>query len=178
MMEEEQKGTKEIIPTKRTEEVRDIIERMPNTFARYITYVVFGIVALLVLFGYVVKYPDIVTGEVTISAEQAPLRLIAEQNGKLRIKGVKSQDIVQSGQILGWIDNPADPDLVRQISDTIYSIALEDIRARQLYTSLPKNINLGDLTLPYSSFLTSLKQLADYQEHRQYDKEEQSLPST
>lgn len=49
--------------SERTEEVRDIIERMPNTFARNITYLVYFIVALLLFFGYVVKYPDIVTGK-------------------------------------------------------------------------------------------------------------------
>jgi len=38
---------KEPIIPHRTEEVRDIIERMPNTFAKYITYVVFGIVGFL-----------------------------------------------------------------------------------------------------------------------------------
>jgi len=108
---------KEPIIPHRTEEVRDIIERMPNTFAKYITYVVFGIVGLLIFFGYIVKYPDIVTGEVTISAQQAPLRLIAEQNGKLKINQLKSQDNVVVGQLIAWIDNPADPVLVKKISN-------------------------------------------------------------
>lgn len=163
------------IAISRTEEVRDIIERMPNTFAKYITYVVCGIVGLLFFFGYIVKYPDIVTGEVTISAQQAPLRLIAEQNGKLKLNGLHSQDSVESGQLLAWIDNPADPELIHQIKEAVKDLNLSTNRARTIYQQLPKNINLGDLTLPYSSFLSSLKQLADYQENRLYDKQEQSL---
>jgi hypothetical protein len=163
-----------IIPN-RTEEVRDIIERMPNTFAKYITYVVFGIVGLLIFFGYIVKYPDIVTGEVTISAEQAPLRLVAEQNGKLKINAIKSQDVVKVGQLIAWIDNPADPTLVQKIKGDTKDLSLSDVPARKLYTDLPKNINLGDLTIPYSSFLSAVKQLADYQDHRLFDKQQQSL---
>lgn len=88
------KEQKTIIIPNRTEEVRDIIERMPNTFAKYITYVVCGIVLLLLFFGYVVKYPDIVTGEVTLSSHQGPLKLISMQNGKLKINDVQSQDTV------------------------------------------------------------------------------------
>lgn len=166
---------KEPIIPNRTEEVRDIIERMPNTFARYITYVVFGIVGLLIFFGYIVKYPDIVTGEVTISAQQAPLRLVSEQNGKLQLNKIKSQDSVQQGQLLAWIQNPAEPQMVQKIKDKTKDIVLENLSARKLYTDLPKNLNLGDLTIPYSSFLTSIKQLADYQEHKLFDKQAQSL---
>ncbi|WP_160069484.1 HlyD family efflux transporter periplasmic adaptor subunit [Sphingobacterium bovisgrunnientis] len=168
------KDNKTIIPN-RTEEVQDIIERMPNTFAKYITYVVFGIVGLLIFFGYIVKYPDIVTGEVTISAQQAPLRLVAEQNGKLQINQLKSQDDVKVGQLVAWIDNPADPALIQKIKEHTKDFNLEGFKARKVYDILPKNMNLGDLTIPYSSFLTAVKQLADYQDHRLYDKQEQSL---
>lgn len=178
-MEEKQQTQKSesivsMIPN-RTEEVKDIIERMPNNFAKYITYVVFGMVGLLIFFGYIVKYPDIVTGEVIISADQAPLRLVAEQNGKLKINNIKSQDQVSIGQLVAWIDNPANPILIQQIKENTKNLSFKNLAARALYTSLPKNMNLGDLTIPYSSFLTSVKQLADYQDHRLFDKQQQSL---
>lgn len=174
----DKEAPKEQIIPNRTEEVRDIIERMPNTFAKWITYIVCSIIALLVFFGYIVKYPDIVIGEVTISAEQAPLRLVSEQNGKLQLNQIKSQDSIQQGQLLAWIQNPAEPQMVQQIKERSKDIALEKLEhlsARKLYTNLPKNLNLGDLTIPYSSLLTSIKQLADYQEHKFFDKQAQSL---
>lgn len=166
---------KEIIISDRTEEVRDIIERMPNTFARNITFLVCFIVVLILFFGYVVKYSDIVTGEVTISAEQSPLQIVALQSGRLKINNIKSQELIQPGQLLAWIDNPAQPELVQQIRQLMDSLHLNSSTARKLYLKLPKNLNLGDLTVPYSSFLSSVKQLADYQDHRLYDKQAQSL---
>ncbi|SDK92463.1 HlyD family secretion protein [Pedobacter sp. ok626] len=171
------KAEKEINIPNRTEEVRDIIERMPNAFGRYITYLVCGILISLVFFGYIIKYPDIVIGEVTLSAEQAPLKLISEQNGKLKINQIKTQELVRIGQLLSWIDNPANPALVNQIKEKTKDLPLSTTEARNLYISLPKNLNLGDLTLPYSSLLASLKQLADYQDHRHFDRQEQSLTS-
>ncbi|MGA6119165.1 HlyD family efflux transporter periplasmic adaptor subunit [Sphingobacterium anhuiense] len=166
---------KKINKSERTEEVRDIIERMPNTFARNITYLVYFIVVLLLFFGYIVKYPDIVTGEVTISAEQSPLQIVALQAGRLKINNIKSQDMIQPGQLLAWIDNPAQPELIAQIKTLLTSLPLATTEARTLYNRLPKNLNLGDLTIPYSSLLTSVRQLADYQDHKLYDKHEQSL---
>lgn len=166
---------KKINKSERTEEVRDIIERMPNTFARNITYLVYFIVVLLLFFGYIVKYPDIVTGEVTISAEQSPLQIVALQAGRLKINNIKSQDMIQPGQLLAWIDNPAQPELIAQIKTLLTSLPLATTEARTIYNKLPKNLNLGDLTIPYSSLLTSVRQLADYQDHKLYDKHEQSL---
>lgn len=159
----------------RTEEVRDIIERMPTTFAKYITLTVCGILTLLLFFGYIISYPDIIAGEVTISAQQAPLKLMAEQNGKLKLIGLKSQDSVRSKQILAWIENPTEPRYVDQLKSAIENLKLPINNASEVYLSLPKNLNLGDLTIPYSSFLNSLKQLGDYQKDRLYDKHDKSL---
>lgn len=171
---EEENEIREFIPN-RTEEVRDIIERMPNTFAKWITYVVVGIVALLVFFGYIVKYPDIVTGETSVSAEHPPLQLVAEYSGRIRVNDIKSQDSISAGQLLAWIDNPADPRRILQVNSLLNDISLPVADAHTLYNSLPKDLNLGDLTVPYSSFLSTLRQLADYQEHRLFDKQEKSL---
>ena len=165
----------ETILPNRTEEVRDIIERMPNTFSKYVIYIICGILGLLLLFGFNIKYPDIVTGEITISAQQAPLQLIAEQNGKLKLNNIHSQDSIQQGRLLAWIDNPANPELIDQIKIAIKDFNLPTSDAREVYNKLPKNINLGDLTIPYATFLGRLKQLSDYQVNKLYDKQEQSL---
>jgi len=172
-MDKEEKT--DITPDKRTEEVTDIIERMPEIFAKRITLLACFIVALILFFGYVVRYPDIVTGEVSVSAEQATLQLVASHSGRLRINGIQSQDSIAAGQLLAWTDNPAEPKLVLRIKELVQGISLSAENARALYGQLPKNLHLGDLTVPYSSFLSALRQLADYQEHRLFDKQEQSL---
>lgn len=163
------------IISQRTEEVRDIVERMPNTFARNITLLVCFIITLLFSFGFIVKYPDIITGEVTVSAEQSPLQIVAMQSGRIKINNLKSQDMIQPGQLLAWIDNVATPELVEQIKKSLDSLRLFNSDARTLYRKLPKNLNLGDLTVPYSVFLSNLKLRADYQDHKVYEKHDYSL---
>lgn len=173
-MENAQK-LEEIVTSRRTEEVTDIIERMPNGFAKIITMVVCFIVGLLLLFGFIVKYPDIVVGDATISAEQAPVQLVNEQNGVLRINRIKSQDSVYPGNLLAWIDNPAHPEIIAKIKGLIANISSPTSDVRTIYNQLPKKLNLGDLTIPYASFLSSTKQLADYQDHHMYERQEKSL---
>lgn len=175
MMISEKKPTEIISLDKRTEEITDIIERMPNTFAKNITLVVCFIVILLVSFGYIIKYPDIITGQLTINADQAPLRLVTEINGKLRLNGIKSLEKVKAGQVIGWIDNATDPHLISEIRTQISKLNLPTDDAYNIYNNLYKNKNLGDITAPYTNFLSALKQLADYQHNRLYDKQEQAL---
>lgn len=171
----ERSAENQLTVSERTEEIQDIIERMPTSFAKRTTVIVCGIVFLLMFFGYVVKYPDIVSGRLSISASQAPLKLIVEQNGKLKINNLSSQDVVRPGQLIAWIDNPADPKLVDSIRSAIMSIKFPVDYAAQVFQKLPKGTNAGELTIPYSSFLTSLRQLADFQQNRLYDKQEMSL---
>ncbi|MGJ1225360.1 HlyD family efflux transporter periplasmic adaptor subunit [Sphingobacterium siyangense] len=163
------------IKYQRTEEVRDIISNMPTAFARTIVYLVLLMVGLLLIFGYIVKYPDIVSGEVTVSAQNAPVQIVSPQSGRLRLRAFKSQDRVNSKDILAWVENTVDPEQVIYIRGYVDSLKLPFTNAREIYNLLPKNLKLGDLTVPYSTFLSSLRQLADYQEHKLYDKQDLSL---
>lgn len=148
---------------------------MPNNFAKTITLIVTVIVLFLFLFGFIVKYPDIVSGDINISSEQPPLQLVAEQSGRLRINNVTSQDKIQSGQLLAWIDNPAHPKLIDKLTQIRDSLVFPVTFAKSVYSDLPKNLNLGDLSMPYPSFLSAIKQLADYQESHLYDRQGSSL---
>lgn len=159
----------------KTEEIRDIIDKMPHTFARSITFIVLGIVTLLFFFGYIIKYPDVVIGGLSVSSTQAPLDLVSEKSGRLIINNIQSQNEIFPNQLLAWIDNPAQPNKVKNITDITDSIDFSNFYAKKLYDKFPKNLNLGDLTVPYSSFLSALKQLSDYQEFHLYDKHDHSL---
>ncbi len=55
-------NTEKYHKNQRTEEVQDIIDRMPNKFSRYVTYFVIFLVVFLFLFGFLIRYPDVVTG--------------------------------------------------------------------------------------------------------------------
>ncbi|MCL4639143.1 MAG: HlyD family secretion protein [Olivibacter sp.] len=159
----------------RTEEVQHIIERMPTRFGKIIGTLVIFIVVLLLLFGWLIRYPDVVTGEITINAEQAPLKLVAIQSGKLQLSDLRSQDSVKEGQLIAWFENPATLSDVFYLSRIIDSLQLPVDDAKQLYERLPRELILGELTSKYFAFLNALKQLADYQSNHLYQKQRMAL---
>lgn len=176
-MEEERKRENKLEDSlQRTEEVQDIIERMPNRFGKVISIIVLIIVCLMLLFGWLVRYPDIVTGQININASQAPLKIIAMHAGKLQLSsGLRSQDHVTEGQLIAWLENPATPVDVFKLICLMDSLVLPTKEALTLYNRLPRNVVLGELTPKYFTFLNSLKQLADYQSNRLYDKQKVAL---
>ena len=51
---------------RRSEEIVDIVDRMPMAFGRWVALSVLIFAALLLIFGWVIKYPDTVTGYIKI----------------------------------------------------------------------------------------------------------------
>ncbi|TDE13381.1 HlyD family secretion protein [Dyadobacter psychrotolerans] len=155
----------------RTEEVQEIIERMPTKFGARITTLILFIILLILFFGWKVRYPDVVSGQVTINASEAPLKLIAAGTGKLQLQNIKSQDTVAENQIIAVLENPADPDDVNKISTLVNRIHFPTDSASKIYNTLPQEISLGELSTNYFAFLNALKQLADYQDNHVYDQQ-------
>lgn len=170
-MASESKNTNFSDTLQRTEEVQHIIEKMPQHFGRVITFIVLAIFLLLLLFGWVIRYPDIATGQITISASHPPIKLIAPQSGKIQLSELRSQETVAEGQIIAWFENPAMLDDVMLVSNILDSIRLPTEYAHAWYDKMPKNMVLGDLTSKYFTFLNAVKQLGDFQFNRLYDKQ-------
>jgi hypothetical protein len=63
--------------TTRSEEVQAIIDRMPTQWSKWIALLVGCLMGLVVLMGFLIKYPDTVDGEVSVTASAAPVRLVA-----------------------------------------------------------------------------------------------------
>src|SRR5690606_33560872 len=91
---------------KKTEELDHIVNRMPRKFGVQITVIVMIGIFLLLLFGYLIKYPDVQSGTVSINTENPAVKVISPIPGKL-ILAKKNQQKVFKGEIIGYIENPA-----------------------------------------------------------------------
>ena len=69
----------------RSEEIQDIIERMPTHWAMWTALVTGCLMGVVILLGFLIKYPDVVTGQVSITAEKAPVRLVSGATGRIRL---------------------------------------------------------------------------------------------
>ncbi len=155
----------------RTEEVQDIIERMPTRFGFYVSMIVVLLFILFFIFGWVIRYPDIVTGQMTINATAAPIKLIANSSGKIRLMGARTMEEIKEGQIIAFVENPTSPANVLYIDSLlkVYNPSENGITA--LNKLLPKNFSLGELNPKYYVFANALQEYANYEEDKLYDKQ-------
>lgn len=101
------KGFHKTLSENRTEEVASIIERMPTKFGITISAVVIGLVLLLLLFGWIIKYPSILAGQIVINTRQAPLKLVASTPGNIVLLKNKSGAGVKTGDYIAYIKSEA-----------------------------------------------------------------------
>jgi len=156
---------------RRSEEIIDIVDRMPMTFGRWVALSVVVFSLLLLLFGWIIKYPDTVTGHIRINSGNAPVKLVASASGNIHLMGYKAQDEIKAGEYIAVIDNSAVTEDVRRIDQLIRSFNPNEKQEPEF----PDKVSLGDLDLKYYSFLSALKSSRDYRKDNVYEKQKASL---
>ncbi|MDB5157360.1 MAG: HlyD family efflux transporter periplasmic adaptor subunit [Mucilaginibacter sp.] len=159
----------------RTEEVQHIIERMPTRFGFFVGLLILFLFAFLFVFGWIVRYPDIVTGQIVISGNNAPLKLIANSNGKIKLNHINSMDLVKQGQLIAYVENPTNYKSVFFIDSLLRSYVPLPDTILKLRQKLPPNFSLGELNSKYYGFANSLQEYANYKQDKLIDKQSENL---
>lgn len=166
---------KEVTLPKRTEEINDIIERMPMKFGRWVVAAFLIFSMFLLLFGWIIKYPETITGHIKINSTNTPVKLVSNSSGIIREIAFKPQMTVKKGDYIAVIENPAVTKDIRKTIELIASFNPNENPISKKAIRFPEEISLGDLNLKYYSFLTALKNKADYEKDNIYEKQKNSL---
>lgn len=161
-----------LLKNSRTEEVNDIIQKMPTGFGRWITLIVLFIVLLMGISGWVIKYPDVVTGQITVNALSSPLILVANTSGKLELEHFSPKDPVKEGNFIAVIQNPARTKDVRYIDSLLQLFNPNDSSWGQFALLFPQELSLGEMNVKYYAFLSALYEITDYLKKNLFEKEE------
>ncbi len=153
----------------RSEEVNEIFSKMPSHIVRWgNTWILIVILSLLTL-AYFVKYPDIITGNATLTSSAAPVTLVAQTHGKIKLIKENYTSVNIGDRIAYSIEDG-------QIShiDSLYSILkakdIDSIRG----SSFP-NWTLGKLQTNWSRFLVELQA---YEVYRKANPEQIGIASS
>lgn len=138
---------------KSSEEVQDIVDRMPTNWTTWVTAIITVIVSVMIVLSIVIKYPDTVSGQVTLTAVQAPIRLVSGAAGRLHLLK-RDKDIVSKGGIVAYIESGA------RLKDVLAAEKISKIHAGlDTRIQLPHHLILGDLSSSYNSFVLAYEQL-------------------
>lgn len=165
------RGKTEQTPSKRSEEISDIVDRMPMAFGRWVAIAVVIFSALLLLFGWIIKYPDTVTGYIRINSNNAPVKLVANVSGNIHLASFHAQDEVKKGEYIAVVENPANTENVRKIMELVGLFNPNESLGDSIQGMFPEKVSLGDLNLKYYAFLSALKNQCDYRKENVYEKQ-------
>lgn len=136
----------------RSEELGEIIDRMPMAFGKWVALAVVIFAALFLLFGWIIKYPDMVTGQIKINAQNPTIRLVANSTGNLLLLSHKAQEEVKKGEYIAVVQNPASTEDVRKIADLIDRVDFDGTYLLTLKDTFPDKVYLGETnpnTMPF-----------------------------
>ena len=136
-------------------DVEALIGSPPGWTLRWGLMVVFAVFMLLVWIAYLVRYPDVVEARAVLTTENPPIRLTAGASAKIADLKVANGQVVQPGDLLAVLENPARLQDVNYL-DTILQKMMAEASAGYLDDELPKTLQLGTLQASYADFSQQL----------------------
>ena len=76
-------NNKHVKISSKSEEVQDIIDRMPTYWTKWITLCVSILIGIIIILSFLIKYPDTIDGIISITGGEAPVRLVAKSSGRI-----------------------------------------------------------------------------------------------
>lgn len=91
----------------RSEEVQEILTRVPHWLIRWGSLVVLMIFMLLIFLSWLIKYPDIISSQISITTNIPPQKLMAKASGRIEAILVNNKATVSKNAPLAVIENSA-----------------------------------------------------------------------
>ncbi|WP_396211057.1 HlyD family secretion protein [Flavobacterium sp.] len=132
-----------------SEEVRDVLSDPPKALLRWGNTIVFAFVILLISISWLIKYPDLISTQITITTSIPPEKLVAKTSGKIQAILVNDRTNVIKKTPLAVIENSAnyeDVFLLKSIVDTI------DINKSKFPFEKLASAQLGEIESSYAIF--------------------------
>jgi len=141
-----------------SEFIKEAMTQPPQWIFKYGMFLFFGLICVILILSNFIKYPDVLSANITLTTLNPPATLIAKTNGKLTNLLVKNNAIVKKGDVLGVIENAANCyqmlSVEKIVDSLIYLLRTKDSIS---ITLLSDTLNLGDITPQYLLFLKSYK---------------------
>lgn len=145
----------------RSDEVKEILQRIPSWIIRSGTTVFFVVIVLVISGSWFFKYPDIIESKLILTTLNPPAEMVARSSGQIQNIYVKDNQKIKKGDLLAIIENPAvnnDVFLLKKKLTEFYThlTGIDNIQSNLL----EGNYRLGSIQSYYNGFL---KSYVDYQ---------------
>ena len=145
----------------RSEEVQDLLGRIPSWITRNGIILVFALLFILVTGSWFLKYPDIITAPVVVTSENPPAHLLARVDGKLTTIMVMDKQKVNRGELLAMLETSLKYDDLTDLKEQLKMLApfVKTFQPEQII-AFQHNYSLGEIQPQFADFS---KKYNDYQ---------------
>jgi hypothetical protein len=158
--------------TERSEEVQTIIDRMPTQGTAYVAIITIALISIIITLGFLVRYHDTVDGQISITALNAPVRLVSNNSGRLHLLKENGSTVME-GAVISYIYNSADYYDVNTVDSIVNSCDMTKIAE----IPLNEQLELGEISPAYSNFYKAYQQYHYFISSNAYDIRRNSLKS-
>lgn len=135
----------------RSEEVQEILTSVPNWMIRWGNLVILIILLFIFSMSWIIKYPDIVTANITITTLIPPEKLIARSSGRLEKILVDNQQLIPKNTPLAVIENTAKYEDVFKLKSITDSLTIGNNNFVFPFDRL-REMKLGDVASSFAVF--------------------------
>ncbi|WP_298118877.1 HlyD family efflux transporter periplasmic adaptor subunit [Flavobacterium sp.] len=133
----------------RSEEVQEILTRVPHWMIRWGNIVVLSIVLLMLGVSWMIKYPDMISTQINITTEVPPQKLVAKTSGRIEAILVKDKAEVSKETLLAVIENAANYKDVFLLKSIVDSYIIDQ---KPFPFEKTQGLQLGDIESSYALF--------------------------
>lgn len=134
----------------RSEAVQDVLSRPPHWMFRWGNMIILGIIIMILMMSYFIKYPEFVPATIIVTSQNPPEKIEARINSKLEKVLIKDHQQVKKNQVLMVLQSTAnyqDVLQLKQIIDSLKPDHLSSFPVDQVST-----FKLGELQSDYNNF--------------------------
>ncbi len=135
----------------RSEEVQEILTKVPHWMIRWGTVLVFGIILMLFFVSWFIKYPDVVKTEIVLTTNIPPEKLVAKASGRIEALLVKDNEQISENTSIAIIASAANYHDVFLLKSMVDKVNVTEAIKGFPFDSLG-NVQLGDIESAYAVF--------------------------
>lgn len=135
----------------RSEEVQDILTKVPHWMIRWGTVLIFAIIFMLFFVSWFIKYPDVVNTQIIITTNIPPEKVVSKSSGRIEAILVKDKSIVSKNSTLAIIENTASYKDVFLLKKIVDQYNINDPK-KAFPFALLKNTQLGEIESAFAVF--------------------------
>lgn len=143
---------KNILIEIRSDEVQELLTRVPSSIVRWGITVVAAIVFLLMAMTWFIHYPDLVDASFKLTSSNAPRAVVTRTEGRIVKLLARSNEVVKKDAPIAYIESSADHEEVLRLSNALQQAIREVQNAQVMSSALPEFGKLGELQTAYQTF--------------------------